>query len=89
MKTVFSQVVTLERNWNLSTLPQLDGSGEGWYQWWRPFGSLRGTNDDICGFAPCSDSITMARRLLAPTTIGTTKVSMRVEDVDLEMTIYT
>lgn len=54
-KKDFSQVVTLERNWNLSTIPQPDGSGEGWDQWWRPFGSLRGTHDDICGFAPCSE----------------------------------
>ncbi|EED16465.1 conserved hypothetical protein [Talaromyces stipitatus ATCC 10500] len=46
----FTQVVTLERNWNLSQF-----AGEGWDQWWRPFGQLRGTNEDICGFAPCSE----------------------------------
>ncbi|KAJ5489601.1 hypothetical protein N7539_004491 [Penicillium diatomitis] len=46
----FSQLVTVERNWNLSTLP-----GEGWDQWWRPFGQLRTSKDENCAFAPCSE----------------------------------
>ena len=47
--------MTLERNWNLSTIPQPDGSGEGWDMWWRPFGLLRAASDNICAYAPCSD----------------------------------
>lgn len=50
----FSQVVTLERNWNLSVLPQPDGSGEGWDRWWLPFGMLRSSFDPpACAYAPC------------------------------------
>ncbi|KAJ6092480.1 hypothetical protein N7486_007769 [Penicillium sp. IBT 16267x] len=52
----FSQVVTVERNWNLSTIPQPDGSGEGWDMWWRPFGMLRSAKDKICAYAPCSET---------------------------------
>ncbi|KKK20303.1 hypothetical protein P175DRAFT_0502574 [Aspergillus ochraceoroseus IBT 24754] len=51
----FSQVVTLERNWNLTTLPQPDGSEEGWDQWMRPFGMLRSRHDDVCAYAPCDE----------------------------------
>jgi len=52
----FTQVVTLEKNWNLSVIPQPDGSGEGWDRWWLPFGMLRTANDpEACAYAPCYD----------------------------------
>jgi hypothetical protein len=52
----FSQVVTLEQNWNLGYIDQPDSSGEGWDQWWLPFGMLRpaGSTPGPCAYAPCN-----------------------------------
>ncbi len=51
----FSQIVTVEQNWNLSTIPNRDGGGAGWDSWMLPFGMLRRKNDTtgICANAPC------------------------------------
>ncbi|KAJ9643675.1 uncharacterized protein PV06_09142 [Exophiala oligosperma] len=50
----FSQVVTLEKNWNLTTIPQPDGSEEGWDKWFLPFGMLRTNNNPpACPYTPC------------------------------------
>ncbi|RJE23997.1 acid phosphatase [Aspergillus sclerotialis] len=50
----FSQIVTLEKNWDLPYIPQPDGSGEGWDQWWLPFNMLRTKNDPkACAYAKC------------------------------------
>lgn len=51
----FAQVVTLERNWNLSYIPQPDGSEEGLDMYMRPFAQLRSSSDNICAYAPCSE----------------------------------
>ena len=47
----FSQVVTLEKNWDLPYIPH---EGGGWDQWWLPFNMLR-TKDDpkACAYAKC------------------------------------
>ncbi|TPX12902.1 uncharacterized protein E0L32_006782 [Thyridium curvatum] len=47
----FTQLVTLENNWNLGNIP----NGGGWDTFWRPFGQLRSKTDDICAYAPCSE----------------------------------
>jgi hypothetical protein len=33
--------VTVEQNWNLSTIPNLDGDGSQWDSWMLPFGKLQ------------------------------------------------
>ncbi|KAJ5609815.1 hypothetical protein N7528_009081 [Penicillium herquei] len=50
----FSQVVTIEQNWDLGHIAQPDGSSEGWDQWWLPFGLLRNKDQKICENSPCS-----------------------------------
>lgn len=50
----FSQLVTIEKNWNLPNIPQPDGHGAGWDSWMLPFGMLRTERDPkACANAPC------------------------------------
>lgn len=39
--TDFSQLTTIEQNWNLPNIPSLDGDGAMWDSWMLPFGKLQ------------------------------------------------
>lgn len=39
--TDFTQLTTIEKNWNLTNIPNPDGDGPMWDSWMLPFSKLR------------------------------------------------